>query len=62
MFIQADYQQLVHEVKERNRFYKTLLEIQTIATEASLSQDLDKCKRQLQTILEKCEKTLDDAM
>ncbi len=62
MFIQADYQQLVGEVKERNRFYKTLLEIQTIATEPSLSQDFDKCKRQLQTILEKCEKALDDTM
>lgn len=62
MFIQVDYQQLVGEVKERNHFHKTLLEIKTIASESSSSQDLEKCKKHLQTILEKCEKTLTDAV
>ena len=62
MFIQANYQQVVGEVRERNRFYNALLKIKTIASETSSSQDIEKCKRQLKTILEKCEKALDDAV
>jgi hypothetical protein len=59
MFVQVDYKQVVGEVKERNRFYKTLLEVKTIATESSSSQDLETCKEQLQAILKKCENSLE---
>ncbi len=58
MRVKADYQQVVGEVKERNRFYKTLLEIKTIAADSYSFQDLNTYKEQLQVILKKCEKAL----
>jgi len=60
MLVKADYQQVVGEVKERNRFYKTLVEIKTIAMDSSSFQDLETYKEQLQVILEKCDKALEN--
>ena len=58
MFVKADYQQVVGEVKERNHFYKTLLEIKTIVVNSYSFQDINTYKEQLQVILGKCEKAL----
>lgn len=61
MLIQADYQQMVREVKDRNDLYKTLLEIKKIAAEAAKYQDLDSYKDKLRLISEKCENILNKA-
>jgi len=58
MWTNIDEKQLNGEIKERNRFYKTLLEIKLIAMETSSSQDIEACKKNLQIIVNKCEKTL----
>lgn len=60
MLIKADHQQVIEEVKERNLFYKTLLEIKTIASNSYTPQDAEKYKKRLQEILEKCEKALEN--
>lgn len=62
MLVKADYQQMIGEVRERNRFYKTLMEIKTIAMDSSSFQDLETYKEQLQAILEKCDKALENVM
>ena len=59
MFVQADYQQIKGEVKERNRFYKTLVDIKAIAAETSHTQDLELCQEHFRLILENCEKALE---
>lgn len=59
MNVQADYRQVVGEVKERNRLYRALLEIKEIALSSSSIQDLEESKNKLREIFEKCEKALD---
>lgn len=59
MLVKADFNQIAGEVKERNRFYKALEEIKAIALKSSEPQDLEVYKKQIEAILEKCNKVLE---
>jgi hypothetical protein len=59
VLIEVDFKKRVGEIKERNQFYKTLLEVRQTAKEATTSEDLANCKQQLQDIISKCEQALD---
>lgn len=54
MYVQADYKQIVGEVKERNRFFKALQEIQKLA------ENIDENNFQAQS--EMIAKTCEDAL
>ena len=60
MFVKADYQQIIEGVKERNRLYKALIEIESIAENSSSFEDLETYQKHLQIILEKCKKALEN--
>ena len=56
MEIIADYHQIVKEVKERNRLFRTLTEIQALAEIAHEQKDPNIDRETLTLILGKCKK------
>lgn len=54
MHIQADFKQVVGEVKERNRLYKALNEIKKIALTTNSKNMPDGVREQLMLIVQEC--------
>ena len=58
MWVQADYQQVVGEVKERNRFYKALNQIRDIALTNCGENTPEDVREQFKLIVRECDSAL----
>jgi hypothetical protein len=58
MWVQADYQQVVGEVKERNRFYKALNRIRDIALINCNENTPEDVREQFKLIVQECDDAL----
>ena len=55
---QVNFEQIVGEVKERNRLYNILQEIREISSMSLSLNELEECRDKFVEILEKCDSVL----